>query len=85
LIDLSGILPCGQCHSIDSSPRRRTSSSATKFNLFDIEEIIMNKQKGLGWVRGAAESVFAGVIAAAVMTFIASGTLAMCLPGVLAA
>jgi hypothetical protein len=58
---------------------------ASKFTLFDLEEIAMKKQKGLDWLRGAAESVFAGVIAAAVMTFIASGTLAMCMPGVLAA
>jgi hypothetical protein len=45
----------------------------------------MGKQNGLISLRAAAENAFAGVVAAAIVFFIASGALAMCAPGVLVA
>jgi hypothetical protein len=40
----------------------------------------MNKHNGRISIRKAMEKTFAGVIAAAILAFIASGTYAMCVP-----
>jgi hypothetical protein len=46
------------------------------------EEIDMGKQNGVVSIREAVEKVFAGVASAVIVAFIATGTIAMCLPAI---
>ena len=42
----------------------------------------MSKRNGSFSLRGAVEKIFTGLFATAILAFVASGTIAMCLPGV---
>lgn len=44
----------------------------------------MSKRNNFVSIRGALEEVFTGILSAAIVAFTAGGTLAMCLPGILA-
>jgi hypothetical protein len=64
----------------DSSPLRRRPSFAPLTSTDQPEEIGMNKHNGRVSIRKAVEKTFAALIAAAILTFIVSGTYAMCVP-----